>query len=207
MTEIIIFIVNSVASLGYLGIFLLMTIESSFIPFPSEIIMIPAGYLAYKGEMNIFAVILFGILGSVAGALCNYYLAFWLGRKFLLRYQRYFFLNEKKIIRVEQYFTRHGPFSTFIGRLIPLIRQLISIPAGIARMHIGKFVCYTALGAGIWVIILAGLGYFIGHNEILIKQYLHKITLCILVILTFMTCLYVLYHRKKTQRKQSLTDV
>lgn len=161
-------LVDLIFDWGYLGIFLLMVVESSFIPFPSEIVLIPAGYLAQKGEMSLFYIMLSGTAGSLVGAFVNYYLAFTLGRKLLTKYGRYFFIQESTLIKMENYFRAHGHISTFTGRLIPGIRQLISIPAGLAKMNLMTFSLYTTLGAGIWGAILVLLGYFIGSNEALI---------------------------------------
>lgn len=119
LTDIVNFIVDTVGSLGYFGIFVMMFLESSFFPFPSEVVMIPAGYLVYKGEMNMLLAIFFGILGSLAGALFNYYLAIKLGRKVLIKYGKYFFIKEPTIIKMEEFFKKHGHISTFSGRLIP----------------------------------------------------------------------------------------
>ncbi|MDO9470485.1 MAG: DedA family protein [Nitrosomonas sp.] len=199
LTEIINWIVNTVGSLGYPGIFLLMLVESSFIPFPSEVIMIPAGYLASKGEMNMIAVILCGILGSLLGALVNYYLAIKLGRPLLIRYGKYVMFKEHNLQQMEDFFARHGHISTFTGRLIPMIRQYISIPAGLARMNLPIFCFYTGLGAGIWVIILTLLGYFIGENEMLIKEYLRDIVIALVIICTIGIALYWNYHRHSTR--------
>ena len=197
LSSVVDFIVQTVGSLGYLGIFLMMFLESSFFPFPSEVVMIPAGYLAYKGEMNIYIAIVAGILGSLAGALFNYYLAIKFGRKFLIKYGKYFFIKEPTIIKMEEFFKSHGHISTFSGRLIPAVRQYISFPAGLARMNLFIFCIYTSLGAGIWVIILTLLGYFLGGNEALIKEYLHMIIISILILLAILAFVY--YKRVKKQ--------
>ena len=181
MYEIIDWIVRTVGGLGYPGIFIMMFLESSFVPFPSEVVMIPAGYLAYKGEMNLLLAILAGTLGSLAGALLNYYLAIKLGRPFLLHYGKYVMFNEASLQKMEDFFARHGHISTFTGRLIPVVRQYISLPAGLARMNLAVFSFYTSLGAGIWVTILALLGYFIGGNELLIREYLRDIIVILAV--------------------------
>ena len=190
-------IVEYIGHMGYWGIFLLMFLESTFFPFPSEIIMIPAGYLAFKGEMNVYIVVLVGILGSVGGALLNYYLAMIFGRKFILKYGKYFFIKEETLDKLETFFTKHGEVSTFNGRLIPGIRQLISLPAGLARMNIAKFSLYSALGAGIWVIVLVSLGYILGSNEELISEYLHIATLITLASVTFISIFYVVRYKKR----------
>jgi len=190
-------IVEYIGHMGYWGIFLLMFLESTFFPFPSEIIMIPAGYLAYKGEMNVYIVVLVGILGSVAGALFNYYLAMHFGRKFILKYGKYFFIKKETLDKLEAFFTKHGDLSTFNGRLIPGIRQLISLPAGLAKMNIAKFALYSGLGAGIWVIVLVALGYLLGSNEELISEYLRSATLIALISVVFITIFYVVRHKRR----------
>lgn len=175
----------------------MMFLESSFFPFPSEVVMIPAGYLAYKGEMNIFIVVFMGILGSLAGAVFNYYLAMKLGRKFLLKYGKYLFIKEETILKMEMFFEKHGHISTFSGRLIPVVRQYISLPAGLSKMNILVFSIFTSLGAGIWVIILTLMGYFLGGNEELIKDYLHQIIIAILILLVIVGYIYY----KKTKNR------
>ncbi len=196
--EIVNFIVDTVGALGYAGIFIMMFLESSFFPFPSEVVMVPAGYLAYKGEMNIYIAILAGIAGSLAGALFNYFLAIKYGRKFLVKYGKYFFIKEETIIKMEEFFKKHGHISTFSGRLIPAVRQYISFPAGLAKMNLLVFSIYTTLGAAIWVIILALLGYYIGDNEALVKEYLRYI---IAGILFFLVILAVWYYKKNKNTK------
>ncbi len=201
--EIAQYLVDSIGTMGYLGIFLLMFLESTFFPFPSEIIMIPAGYLAYQGEMNLYAIIVVGILGSLTGALLNYYLAMYLGRKIILRYGKYFFIQEKTLSKLDTFFAKHGEISTFTGRLIPGIRQLISLPAGLARMNIAKFSLYTAIGAGIWVVVLVAVGYLVGSNQALISEYLKSATLIALVSVILITIFYAVRYKK---RKEILED-
>lgn len=147
-----------------------MTIESSFIPFPSEVIMIPAGFLAYRGEltlgspiMDLIFVFLCGLAGSLAGAFINYFLALSLGRPFLYRYGKYFFIKPEMLSRAEEIFLRYGEITTFVCRLLTVIRQLISIPAGLSRMPLIRFSMFTALGAGIWSAILVGIGWYLGR--------------------------------------------
>ncbi len=199
-SELILQIVQSVNSWGYLGIFLAMFLESSFFPFPSEVVMIPAGYLSSKGEMNLVLSILVGTLGSIAGAIFNYYLAISLGRKLLLKYGKYLFLDEKSLNKLESFFQKHGEISTFIGRLIPGIRQYISLPAGLAKMNISKFTLYTALGAGIWMVVLTLIGYFIGENEALVKEYLKEATI---LALGFVATVGAIYYLKNQKRQES----
>ena len=190
------FIVQTVGSLGYGGIFIMMFLESSFFPFPSEVVMIPAGYLAYKGEMNIYIVVFAGIAGSLAGAVFNYFLAVKFGRAFVLRFGKYFFFKEETLDKMEEFFKKHGPISTFTGRLIPGVRQYISLPAGLARMNLMQFSIYTSLGAGIWVIILAMLGYFIGGNQELIDEWLKTILIIIAVSLVILVVLYIKFKKR-----------
>ena len=197
LNEIVSWIVDTVESLGYGGIFIMMFLESSFFPFPSEVVMIPAGYLASKGEMNLFAAIGAGIFGSLAGAVFNYYLALKFGRKFLAKWGKYVLIKEETLQRMEYFFAKHGHISTFSGRLIPAVRQYISLPAGLAKMDIWKFSLYTSLGAGIWVIILTMLGYFIGENQDMISQYLKIIILSILALLAIGILFYIRLKVKK----------
>ncbi|MBR2638886.1 MAG: DedA family protein [Bacteroidaceae bacterium] len=153
--------------LNYWTITLLMTIESSFIPFPSEVVIPPAAYkAAVSGELNVFLVVLFATVGACLGALINYYLAKWLGRPIIYKFANsrighMCLIDEAKVMHAEEYFEKHGALSTFIGRLIPAVRQLISIPAGLAKMKLGTFMLYTTLGAGIWNAILAAIGYYL----------------------------------------------
>jgi len=182
---------------GYLGIFLLMAIESSFIPFPSEVVLVPAGYLASKGDMSISYIMGSALAGSLLGAFINYYLALLLGRRFLLRFGKYFFISSQTLEKMEDYFQKHGHISTFTGRLIPGIRQLISIPAGLARMDRAEFALYTTLGAGIWALILTLLGYFIGSNEALMHQYLKEITIIVLGLLIILVLVYFIYQKRE----------
>ena len=196
MHEIVEFVVNIAREFGYLGIFVMMFLESTFFPFPSEVAMIPAGYLAVKGEMSLTLAILVGTAGSLLGALFNYFLARKYGRAGVLKFGKYFFFNEEKLEKMEKFFVKHGSFSTFVARLIPGVRQLVSLPAGLSRMHLGKFALHTTLGAGLWVTVLALLGYFIGDNEGLIKEYLHQIILGTLGIIVLASVLYVYLNKR-----------
>ncbi len=201
LNEVINSIVSTVGDLGYIGIIIMMFLESSFFPFPSEVVMIPAGYLASIGEMNIYIAISSGIFGAILGALFNYYLAMRLGREIILKYGKYFFMNEKKLLAIEIFFAKYGSISTFTGRLIPGIRQYISLPAGLGKMNIKLFTFYTALGAGLWVIVLALLGYFIGKNQELIQEYLHIITLLLVAFIAIIAIFYYLKNKKKNVNK------
>jgi membrane protein DedA with SNARE-associated domain len=198
---VVTYLVDTIGSLGYFGIFALMFLESSFFPFPSEVVMVPAGYLAFKGEMNLFIAIAMGILGSLAGALFNYFLALRLGRDLLKKYGKYIFIKPKTINKMDNFFYAHGPISTFTGRLIPGIRQYISLPAGLSKMPIVPFSIYTTLGAGIWVGILAMLGYYIGEHQELVKEYLKIIIISTLVILSIIIYLYIKRYKKRHNKK------
>lgn len=189
--EITEFLVVNVGDMGYFGIVLLMFLESSFFPFPSEVIMIPAGYLAYTGEMNLIFIVIFGITGSLLGSWFNYFLASRYGRKLLLKITR-----EEKVQKLEGFFENHGHISTFTGRLIPGLRQYISFPAGLAKMDLLKFSIYTGLGAGIWCIILTLLGYILGKNQEMIHKYLGEITIITLILVIILIIGYV-YRKKK----------
>lgn len=168
MIESLDFIKDILQHLNYFWVMVLMAVESSFIPFPSEVVVPPAGYRAANGELNIFLVVLWATVGCNIGALVNYYLAKYLGRPVMYKFAssrlgRMCLLSPEKLEQAEQYFVKNGATSTLIGRLIPGIRQLISIPAGLAGMPLGPFLLYTTIGAGIWNIILAAIGYWLGH--------------------------------------------
>src|SRR5438445_7828475 len=159
---------------GYPGIVVLMAIESSILPLPSELVMPPAGYLVAKGEMSFVLAVACGVLGSILGALANYGLALWLGRAFFLRLGKYVLITERALDRSERYFAAHGEISTFLGRMLPVVRHLISIPAGVARMQLGRFVLFTGLGALVWCSILSWIGWFIGRREDVILEVLNQ---------------------------------
>lgn len=191
-------VVATVELWGYPGIFVMMFLESSFFPFPSEVVMVPAGINVALGKMNFFAVMVAGVGGSIAGAWFNYYLAVKFGRNALLKAPIVNkFVTEEKLQRVEKFFEKHGPISTFNGRLVPLVRQYISFPAGLARMNPLKFTLYTGAGAGIWVLVLTLLGYFFGSNEDLLEEYLGQITIGILLFIGVLTVGYIIYHKRK----------
>ncbi|MFT7861015.1 MAG: DedA family protein [Sulfurimonas sp.] len=195
LKELAQFLVDQIFEFGYVGIFVLMGIESSFIPFPSEIILVPAGYLASQGKMSLTLIAFSATAGSLFGAFINYYLAYFVGRKFLQKYGKYFFISHEALEKMDVFFQNHGSVSTFTGRLIPGIRQLISIPAGLAKMDLAKFSFYTAFGAGLWSMVLILLGYFIGENQALIKEYLREITFLILILVIIISLVY--YKLKK----------
>jgi membrane protein DedA with SNARE-associated domain len=200
--------------LGYPGIMLLMAIESSFIPFPSELVLPPAGYLAAQGRMSATLAFAAGLAGSLVGAMVNYYLAAKLGRPLLHRYGRYFLIKEKSLTRAEKFFERHGEVSTFIGRLIPVIRQLISLPAGVARMRLDLFALYTALGAGIWCAILTAIGWFVGRSHMLasfdelltnpeFRRYSTLATMALVPLIVLTLAVYVFLQRRRSNTERA----
>ncbi len=195
-------LVETVSALGYPGITVLMAIESSFIPLPSEVVMPPAGYLAAQGRMDPVLAVLAGTLGSVIGALFNYWFAIVVGEPFLRRYGKYFLVSAEHLDRAEAFFARHGEISTFIGRLVPVVRQLISIPAGMARVPLGRFVAFTTLGAGIWCAVLVYIGWFVGRHEAtlvegVVRAYSTRAFLYMLPVLILVVIGYVLWHRRR----------
>lgn len=193
-------------NMNYLSITLLMTLESSFIPFPSEVVIPPAAYVAGKEDstlhvtdnyiLNVLLIVLFGTIGALLGAIINYVLSMWLGRPIIYAFAdsklgHLCLLSSEKVKKAEDYFNDHGKVSTFVGRLIPGIRQLISIPAGLSKMHFGQFLLYTFLGAGIWNIVLALLGY-IAHGQMdLIHAYSHELSIAIMALLGIVVVYFV----------------
>ena len=181
---------------NYYTITALMAIESSFIPFPSEVVIPPAAYIASKpdSDLNIFLVILFGTIGAIIGAILNYYLALWLGRPIIYKFAdskigHLCLLSKEKIQKAEEYFVANGNLSTLVGRLVPGIRQLISIPAGLAKMNIWNFLLYTTIGSGAWNCILALLGYLAHGQQDLINQYSHELS----IVLICFGVLFIIY--------------
>lgn len=191
-------LISIISQMGYVGIVSLMFLESSFFPFPSEVVVPPAGYLAWQGDMNLFAVIFSGIFGSVLGGLFNYWIAVRFGRPFFLKFGKYFFVTEESLKKAESFFEKHGHISTFTGRLLPVIRQYISLPAGLASMPLKPFCFYTALGSGLWVTILALTGYFFGSNQALIHREIRKISICLILFCVALIVFYIYrYNLKK----------
>jgi len=199
MHELINWLVTTIGAMGYTGIFLLMAMESSIFPIPSEIVMPPAGYLAQQGKMNMTLVILSGTLGSLVGAYANYFVARWLGRPLLIKYGKYVWITEEHFDRVEKFFLVHGEISTFVGRLLPVVRHLISLPAGLANMNHLKFTAYTLLGAAIWVSVLSWIGYFIGENQELIARYSEHAVIDVIIFSILLVGIYIAIHRRKAR--------
>ncbi|MGN1239268.1 MAG: DedA family protein [Paludibacteraceae bacterium] len=206
------------AHMNYASITALMTIESSFIPFPSEVVIPPAVYVASEPTsalcatgnypVDVALIVLFGTLGAMLGAVINYLLSMWLGRPIIYKFAdsrvgHLLLLSSEKVQKAENYFNDHGKVSTFIGRLIPGIRQLISIPAGLAKMHFGQFMLYTFLGAFLWNTVLALLGYIAHGQADLINQYSHELSIIILALVGVVVVYYVgkMVYKKLRVRK------
>ena len=207
LEQFIDWLLKTLLDLGYPGIIALMAMESSILPVPSELVMPPAGYWAAKGQMSFPVALLCGVVGSVIGALANYYGAQWIGRPLIRRYGKYVLLSEKNLERSERFFAEHGEISTLIGRLFPVIRHLISIPAGLHRMPLPKFILYTAVGAGVWCAILTWIGYFLGQHEgVLRNEEIHRYVTWALLILIPLTLIIVLVYvlRRRRQRRQTI---
>src|SRR5215210_3435006 len=202
LTSFFHWLADTILALGYPGIVLLMAIESSVLPLPSELVMPPAGYLAAKGQMSGVLAVVAGTFGSVLGALVNYGLALFVGEPLLRKYGKYVLVSARSLDRTEAFFRRHGEISTLIGRLLPVVRHLISIPAGVSRMSLGRFIFFTALGAGIWCAILTYLGWLIGKHgqqvEAVIGAYVHHTLLTyILPAVIVLVGAYIVGHRRR----------
>jgi membrane protein DedA with SNARE-associated domain len=196
-------ILGYIDRLGYIGVMALMFIESSFIPFPSEVVIPPAGYLASQGKMELDLVIISGTLGSLLGAIFNYIIAAKLGRPFFERYGKKFLVNKKTLNKAERFFLKHGGISTFLGRLLPGIRQYISLPAGFLKMPFLSFCLFTTLGAGIWVTILAIMGYYFGQNQELLQRHLKEVSIGLIVVVFIVALLYFKFWGKKFAEKDT----
>lgn len=203
--QTIAWVVALVEQLGVLGIFIMTFLESTFMPIPSEMTMIPAGYLIHEGKMPLVPVLLASIAGTIGGALFNYWLARHYGRKLFLRYGKYFFMTPEKLEKIEQFFVTHGAFSTFTGRLVPGVRHYISFPAGLAKMDLRTFFIYTALGGAIWMCVLITVGYHIGANKELMVRYLPMLKLGIIGVVGIMAALYIWRHRRKKRTRTNLS--
>lgn len=203
-------IVHVVSTWGYPGIFVMMCLESTFIPLPSELVMPPAGYLASlpvtdPNRMNVYVAVLMGTLGSMAGASINYGLALWLGRPFFQKFGKYLLCPPDKFAKVERFFLTHGEIGTFTGRLILGVRHFISFPAGLSRMNLARFLFYTGLGSGIWCAVLAAIGYLVGRNTELVMRYSKQAGLAVTVACIAMIAIYVVRHRRKARSASDLS--
>ena len=202
LERLIDWLLRTLLDLGYPGILALMAMESSILPVPAELVMPPAGYWVAKGQMNPWIVLACGTVGSVIGALANYWMAQVLGRAFVRRFGRYVLLSERSLDRTERFFADHGEISTFVGRLLPVLRHLISIPAGIARMSLSRFVTFTTVGAFIWCAVLTGIGYFLGrHEDVLrneeVQRYVGRVLTVLIPLVVVGVAVYVIRHRRR----------
>lgn len=181
--QIALFCISAISSMGYLGVGFLMILESMIFPIPSELVMPFAGFLIAEGKMTFFWVILSSIIGSLIGSLLSYYIGLKGGKKFLIKYGKYFLLNKEHLIKTEKWFSKKGELTIFIGRLVPVVRHFISIPAGFGKMNLKKFTLYTVLGAGMWNFFLTYIGFILGNNWDKIKHYSDYFSWGILIIL------------------------
>ncbi|HXZ84709.1 MAG TPA: DedA family protein [Myxococcota bacterium] len=193
-------IIATVDHWGYAGIVIMMAVESTILPFPSEAALIPAGYLASQSKMDPVLAAICGALGSLVGATLNYTVSMWLGRPVMERIGRYVGVTHERLDAADRYFATHGEITTFVGRLIPGIRHLISIPAGVAQMNFPRFALYTTLGAGMWATVLVTLGYLAGQSEALWRPMLHKATLWLFGGVCILVAVYVWRHRRRKAR-------
>ena len=199
--QLVVWLVNTVGQWGYPGIVMLMALESSFFPFPSEVVIPSAAFLAANGKMHIGMVVLCGTIGSLLGAVFNYWIAMKFGRPFFEKYGRYLLVSPDSLEKADRFFERHGHISMFTGRLLPGIRQYISLPAGLTRMNIFAFCAATILGAGIWVLVLAGVGYWFGRKESLVLQNLHWVSLALVAG----SAITVFFYWRRWKRRLSRT--
>lgn len=204
ITSFFVWALSITEGLGYWGIVILMTVESSLIPFPSEVVVPPAAYLASQGQMNVLLVVLAGTAGSILGAIFNYWLAAYLGRPLVYRlaahpWARFLLITPESLEKAEKYFLQNANSATLIGRLIPAIRQLVSLPAGFCRMPFWRFLLLTTLGSLFWVSILAALGYFIGSNQELLARYYHELSLGLVALGLVWIAVKIYQARQKKQ--------
>jgi membrane protein DedA with SNARE-associated domain len=194
-------LVAFVEHLGIWGIFIMTFLESTFMPIPSEVTMIPAGFLIQQGKMDLYSVLLASIFGTIGGAYFNYWLARKYGRTLFIKYGKYFFMTPAKLSKLEHFFEKHGAISTFTGRLLPGIRHYISFPAGLAQMDLKKFCIYTGLGGAIWMSVLIAVGYHIGENKELMTTYMPMIKIALLLLIMLGALLYIVRHRRRSAKR------
>lgn len=190
-------IVEIVEVMGYPGVFVMSALESTFLPIPSEVTLIPAGYLIYQGVWNGPLVFALATLGTLAGSLLNYAFAFYGGRYVLVRYGKYFMMTDEKLLKMEGFFVRHGAVSIFLGRLVMGVRHFISFPAGLARMKLKKFCFYTTVGGAIWALILLAMGYAIGDNKELVMHFLPYLKGGLITVVTTIAAFLIVRHTRK----------
>lgn len=206
LEQFLTWLVDTIGRLGYPGIVVLMAIESSVVPLPSELVMPPAGYLVALGRMNAALALGAAVLGGLLGSYANYWVASRLGRWVFVRYGRWVLVSERSLDRSERFFARHGPIAVFVSRLFPVLRHLISIPAGIARMPLGLFFLYTGVGAGIWAAILMAIGWVIGKEGRALSReqvttYSHHAVVILIPLVALLIAGYVLWHRRRKARE------
>lgn len=196
LQQTLLWLVDFVHTLGYPGIFIMTFLESTFMPIPSEVTMIPVGYLVQQGHMNLYLALFFSITGTVGGALFNYWLAVRYGRSLVMCYGKYFLFGTDKMEKLDRFFANHGEISTFTGRLIPGLRHFISFPAGLAKMDLKKFTIYTTAGGALWMSTLIAVGYIIGGSKEQIRAYMPYVTGGCIAAVILMVSFYVWRHRK-----------
>ena len=190
-------LVTFVKEFGYIGLFIMSFLESTFAPIPSEITLIPAGYLVHTGEMNLWLVLVSCITGTMGGSYFNYWLAVKYGRPMMLKYGKYCFINESKLQKAEDFFAKHGPASIFTGRLVIGVRHFISFPAGLAHMPLKPFFFYTFLGGALWTVILVALGYYLGSEKDMVKTYAKYLAVGVSLFVIVGLAFYLWRHKKK----------
>ncbi|HYA51783.1 MAG TPA: DedA family protein [Streptosporangiaceae bacterium] len=204
LEQFLTWLVETISRLGYPGIVVLMAIESSVVPLPSELVMPPAGYLVALGRMNAALALGSAVLGGLIGSYANYWVASRVGRWVFVRYGRWVLVSERSLDRSERFFARHGPIAVFVSRLFPVLRHLISIPAGIARMPLGLFFTYTGTGAGIWAAVLMGIGWVIGKEGRALSReqvyaYSHRVVLILIPVVAVLIAGYIVRHRRRAR--------
>jgi membrane protein DedA with SNARE-associated domain len=205
LQSIIEFIVSIVWDMWYIGIFIMMTLESSFFPFPSEVAMIPAGYLVSTWKMSLVWVFIMWTAWALLGSSINYFLGYYLWEKVIKslinKYWKYLFVSIEHYEKAENYFKKHWSITTFVGRLITVIRQYISLPAGVFKMNFIKFIIYTALGAGIWNVILITIWYIAWENKELIAEYSKEVSIWLIIFIILIVLIYIFIQKKKNAKK------
>lgn len=199
-------LVGMVHGLGYIGLFILMFFGNVLVPVPVEIILIPAGYLVQQGEMNLWLVLLSVIAGDICGSLFSYTMAYHFGRKFLFHFGKYVFFTPDKLELLDKFFASHGEISTLTGRLVPGLRHFMAFPAGLSHMNVKKFTLYTGVGGGLWMSTLILVGYMIGGNKELVKQYMPYVEAVVIIGVAVMVILYIKHHRVKKLADVSLVE-
>ncbi|MFA6073733.1 MAG: DedA family protein [Candidatus Woesearchaeota archaeon] len=207
LSQVLVYIGNLsikiISTLGYFGIVVLMAMESMIVPIPSELVLPFAGFLAAQGSMNFWLVLLFSVIGTVIGSFISYYIGYYGGNKIILKYGKYFLLDEEDLIKTEEWFRKKGEWTIFVSRFIPVVRHIISIPAGIGKMNKWRFGIYTALGGAMWNAILIYAGYWLGKNWAIVRQKTELVSI-IVVILLVLGVIYFVYKHVVRKNKYAL---